>query len=107
MRETEQDLAHHLLAHRERGYSIAYVLKKSRLRYSIQVGLLLLFAVGFFAIGDLLHKGLCLWAIGIFFGAFARDLGWLLRIREQWPFTQKIIKWQDVENIAEGRASAS
>ena len=76
-------------------------------RYLIQIGLLFALAISFVASDVLWYKGLCLWAIGLFVGAIARDFGWLLVIRRQWPFTQKIINWRYVEAIAEGRAAGS
>ncbi|NOZ86082.1 MAG: hypothetical protein GXP49_07430 [Deltaproteobacteria bacterium] len=105
-RPTEQDLARHFLAHRNTGYSIAYVLRQSKGRYALHIGILIAFLVGFQATDDLWLKGFCLWAIGMFFGALVRDAGWLRRIKMSWPFTQKITNWRKVEAIAEGRDSA-
>ena len=43
----------------------------------------------------------------MFLGALIRDFGWLRRIKKLWPFTQKIINWQKVEDVAEGKESAN
>lgn len=107
MKQTEQELARHMLAHRSKGYSLAYVLRKSAVRYTIQVSILGIFVIWFLKTDELWYKGLCLWAIGMFIGALARDVGWLRRIKHQWPFTQKIINWQRVEDIAEGKESTN
>ncbi|MBT7162402.1 MAG: hypothetical protein HN904_06455 [Victivallales bacterium] len=104
---TEQDLARHLLVHRRNGYSAGYVLRKSVRRYAVLVGILALFVIWFHATDGLWYKGLCLWSIGMFVGALARDVGWLLRIKAQWPFTAKVVDWQKVEDLAEGRDPAS
>lgn len=96
-----------MLAHRSKGYSLGYVLRKSMLHYAILVGALGLLVVWFFTTDQLWYKGLCLWGIGMFTGALARDFGWLRRIKDQWPFTQKIINWQRVEDIAGGKESAN
>ena len=106
-KQTEQQLARHMLAHRAKGYSLAYVIRKSALRYAIHIGLLALFVIWFFATDELCYKGLCLWGLGAFVGALARDFGWLRRIKAQWPFTEKIINWQTVEDLAEGNGYAN
>ena len=102
-RQTEQAMARHYLAHRQAGYSIPYVLRRSAGRYALLIGLLLLFLAGAYLARDRWDSGFCLWGIGVATGAFARDAGWLRRIKRQWPFTQKIINWQKVEEIAEGK----
>jgi hypothetical protein len=104
---TEQEIARHFLKHRESGYSIAYVLRRSRLRYAFHVAVLLAFIVIFHTTDDLWLKGFSLWAIGMFLGALVRDFGWLRRIKRTWPFTQKITDWQKVEDIAEGKEPAN
>ena len=80
-KQTEQQLAQHMLAHRSKGYSLGYVLRKSVLRYAILVSVLALLVVWFSTTDQLWYKGLCLWGIGMFTGALARDCGWLRRIR--------------------------
>ncbi len=104
---TEQALARHFLKHRETGYSITYVLRRSKLRYGFHVAVLVAFTAVFNTTDDLWLKGFSLWAIGMFLGALVRDFGWLRRIKKSWPFTQKITDWQRVEVIAEGRESAN
>ncbi len=104
---TEQELARHMLAHRSKGYSLGYVLRKSAARYVVHVCILVLFVIWFRTTDELRYKGLCLWGIGMFIGALARDAGWLRRIKKQWPFTEKIINWQTVEDIAAGKTSAN
>ena len=101
--QTEQNLALHLLAHREKGYSIAYVLRHSRILYAILVGILLLNVIGFCATDDLLSKALYLLGVGLVFGVLVRDAVWLCMIKRQWPFKQRIINWQKVEEIADGK----
>jgi hypothetical protein len=41
----------------------------------------------------------------MFAGGILRDFGWLRHIKRQWPFTQKIIDWQKVEDLAEEQES--
>lgn len=104
---TEQELARHMLTHRSKGYALGYVLRKSAVRYMVHVGILVLFVIWFRTTDELWYKGLCLWGIGMFIGAITRDYGWLRRIKKQWPFTEKIINWQTVEDIADGKTSAN
>ena len=95
--EKEKQLALHLLAHKEKGYSILYVLKKSKLRYCIFILLLGLFIWGFLETLNLTF----LFMAGMFTGALLRDFSWLRGIKGSWPFKQKIIDWDKVEKIAE------
>jgi len=104
---TDQQMAQHFLKHREADYSIAYVLRRSKLRYGFHVAVLAAFIVVFNTTDDLWLKGFALWAIGMFLGALVRDLGWLRRIKKSWPFTQKITDWKKVEELAEGETSAN
>ncbi len=103
----EQELARHLIKHRDAGYSIAYVVRRSRVRYGIHIAVLVGFVVLFYTTEDLWLKGFSLWAVGMFLGALVRDVGWLRRIKRNWPFTQKITDRQKVEDIAEGKESAN
>ncbi len=104
---TEQDIAQHFLKHRETGYSIAYVLRRSKVRYGIHIAVLIGFLVLFHTTDDLWLQGFSLWAVGMFLGALCRDFGWLRRIKRTWPFTQKITDWEKVEAIAKGNESAN
>lgn len=75
------------------------MLRQSKARYAILLGLILL--SGFAAAeidADIANPAL--WVFGLFSGALLRDIGWLRRIRGQWPFTEKIIDWRKVETIA-------
>ena len=105
-RPTEQELARHFLKHRDAGYSITYVLRRSKVRYGIHIAVVVGFIVVLQTTDDLWLKGFSLWAIGMYLGALLRDFGWLRRIKKSWPFTQKITDWQKVEAIAEGKESA-
>ena len=93
-------MAKHYLAQRDREYSIAYVLRRSKRRYAFHIALMVVFVIGCTAAEDLWLKGFCLWSFGMYFGALCRDAGWLRRIKKAWPFTQKIIDWKKVEEIA-------
>ena len=38
---------------------------------------------------------------GLIVGALARDLGWLIYAKKTWPFQEKVIDWQKVEQFAD------
>ncbi len=99
---TEQEMAKNYLAHRDREYSIGYVLRKSMRRYALHLGVTAVLVVGSAISEDLCLKGFCLWGFGMFFGALCRDFGWLRRIKKTWPFTRKVVDWQKVEEFARG-----
>lgn len=103
---TEQELARHFLKHRDTGYSIAYVLRRSKVRYGIHIAVLVGFLLVFHTTDDLWLKGFSLWAVGMYLGAVLCDFGWLRRVKKSWPFTLKITDWEKVEAIAEGKGSA-
>ena len=95
--EKEKLLALHLLAHKEKGYSILYVLNKSKFRYMILFllsGLLIWWSLESLNI-------FIVFSAGMLVGAFFRDFGWLRRIKASWAFNQKVIDWNKVEEIAE------
>jgi len=106
-KQTEQEIARHFLKQRDAGYSIAYMLRRSKVRYGLHIAVLAGFLMVFNTTDDLWFKGFSLWCVGMFLGALCRDLGWLYRIKKAWPFTQKVTDWQKVVEIAEGKESAT
>ncbi len=95
--------ASYLLHHKEQGYSIMYVIRKSAIRY-----LILFFALVFFIL--LYHARYIVFSgfvfiIGLVIGAIARDVGWFRQSRRLWPFYDKVIDWSKVRQIAEGKTS--
>jgi len=104
-RETERRIARLYLAQRECGYSGAAFVRAAKWGYVILGACLVLVAIIFSATDELWAKGLCLWAAGMLLGAVLRDVGWFRRIKMNWPFTEKIIDWQKVEEIASEDAS--
>ncbi len=99
--QSDQQLATHILAHRG-GYSLRYVLQQSKLRYLFIVILLCAFCVGAVFAEDNFIWGFCLWGIGMSFGTIIRDIGWLRRIKQQWAFTERILDWSKIEELASG-----
>lgn len=97
--QSDHQLARHYLAHRK-GYSLGYVFRQSRIRYAVLGSLLLVSALLFLLTDDYIIKGFCLWAIGVWFGAIVRDFGWLRNIKQQWSFTERVIDWNKIEELA-------
>jgi len=96
---TDKFFANNLLEKRKANSTILYCYKRT-LKVNIisifvcLIGTALLFmldiGIGFPAI-----------YLGLFIGAFARDLGWFISIKKSWPFTEKVIDWQKVEELAD------
>jgi hypothetical protein len=95
--EKDKQLALNLLIHREKGYSILYVLKKSKFRYMILIAVSGALTWWYFKNQNIAF----LFVAGMFIGAMSRDFGWLRRIKGLWSFNQKVIDWDKVERIAE------
>jgi hypothetical protein len=105
--KNEQELAKHLLVHKERNYSVLYILRRSVWRYAFLVGAAVAMLLAFFHADDSSVKLFFIWAFGMLGGALLRDFAWLRQIRTHWPFTKKITDWARVEEIAEGKGSAN
>ena len=87
-----------MLETRERGVSYGLFLRKSARPYLI---LLLVYGV-------LLSVLVCLdlWMpfvlmVGMLLGCLLRDVGWVRRIKQTWPFTLKTTDWDIVQRLAE------
>ena len=93
-------LAKAYLAHRDKNYSAAYILKGAIGHYVIQTVFFLLFAIGAFTMNTPYLRGLCIFCVGMGIGSFIRDAGWFRRMKAQWPLTKTFIDWPKVEAIA-------
>ena len=105
--DRRQALARHLLAHREQGYSIRYVLRRSARRYVLSLLMLTALILGIAFAPDPPLRSFCTLGCGMYIGALLRDVGWLLRIKKNWPFSCEVTDWVKVTSIAEGDASAT
>jgi len=101
-KKTEQQLAKHMLTHRADGYSLLYVLRKSAWRYVLSVILVLILLTALAGTHDSILKFAFLLGAGMLLGAMVRDVGWLRRIKTNWPFSEKVTDWEKVERIARG-----
>lgn len=70
----------------------------------VVIGLLMSFAVG--APEDLALNRSIFCLTGIFIGRIIRDMIWLKDIVDAFPFTEKVINWEKVEEIADQRQIA-
>ena len=103
----EKQFARLMLAQREKGCSVASLVRRSAWRFL----LLLLLAAGMLGVclttGNPAKQLLFLWGSGMFTGAILRDIGWMRRIRKTWPFSKKVTDWAKVEAIAKGEDGQS
>jgi hypothetical protein len=44
--------------------------------------------------------------LGVFVGGLARDVGWMLRFRRDWPTLDRVLDWQRVEQELAKKPSA-
>lgn len=100
MKQADQERAHHLLVHRRTGYSFWHVLSVSRYRYLMSFAAVAVLVFVWCHAGDPFLKTFCLFGVGMYTGAFLRDFGWLRRLKMNWPFTERVIDWKEVEEIA-------
>lgn len=100
--QQEQKLAQHMLAHREKGFSVGYVIRRSAWHYLILLALTTVMLAATVTTEDRLLQLFFMWGFGMFAGAILRDVGWIRRIKKNWPFSQKVTDWPKVEAIAQG-----
>lgn len=100
----ERQRCAHLLETRERGFRLFDVLRKNRTTYALHLILMsTLIALGFQLEG--VWQSAAAAGSGMLAGALLRDLGWLRRVRQNWPLTERITDWHEVERIAGTRSS--
>ena len=92
-------LAKYLLENKEKGFSISQGLRRSWKRLLFRVVIITLAVFYYFNVSP---NGAFLLGIGILFGATLQDIGWVWRIGKTWSFTEEIINWEKVEQIASG-----
>lgn len=99
-RPSDQLLAKRMLDTRERGFSIALLLRRNTKRY------LFLFAAITLAIVTLAANDFwaaCHVVLGILIGALLRDIGWYRVMGRTWPFSEKVTDWAKVQGLADGK----
>lgn len=97
---TDHALAKAYLVHRERDFSALYIIRGAIGLYSLQVAMFIVFLAGAFLLPPGPLKTFCIWGFGVEMGTFARDAGWLRRMKAQWPLTKSFIDWPKVEILA-------
>lgn len=103
MRSSDRRRARHLLEHRAKGFSITRVLRQSLGAYLILAALIATLIAIHGNTDRPSVRAVCLWGGGVFCGVFLRDFGWLRRIKQGWPLTEKLTDWRKVEAVAAGR----
>lgn len=97
-------LARRMLSNRAHGYAISHFYLLHLPRYAVTV-LLYSALIGTAVLAELYSVGV--FTFGLIVGAFARDLGWFMSIRKSWPFTEKVVDWDKVEELAGGDEPAT
>ena len=95
---SDQALARRLLSMRSEGpYRYRAFLKLNAWRYLFQIALhsLMLAILALLGVWPLF-----IFLLGIVFGVFLRDVGWVRSTRRVWPFTVKVTNWDIVERLA-------
>jgi hypothetical protein len=103
METYEQKLACHLLTRRDRDQSVPALLWQSRVRY-LAVLLILSGSIWLtFQTRAPEWQSLGVFATGMAVGVLARDIRWLRTLNHNWAFHRRVIDWDKVEALAEGR----
>ncbi len=101
----DQTQCKYLLELKDTDYSLIMFF---RLNWGKYLRLFLILALGvYFALESGMPRYVGLFVCGMSVSAFLRDLGWLVKIKKNWPLTVRITNWELVRNIAEGKDSVS
>lgn len=98
----DQILARRMLANRENGCSISHFYRLNYGRYLISA---FIFAALIATTAALELYPLAVFSFGLIVGTIARDLGWFLAIQRTWPFTERVIDWAKVAELAQTETS--
>ena len=98
MRPSDQVLAKRMLETRERGISFGLVLRRSMRGYLF---LFLVFGVVLGWLAWIEYWPPFVLMLGMLVGCLLRDVGWIRRIKQTWPFTLKVTDWEIVRELAE------
>jgi hypothetical protein len=99
-KRSDKFLANFLLKRSKAKSSLPFFYKANLKHYLICVS----FFAGVMAFCWFLMEGnipLLLFALGVFWGTVARDLRWFISMKKGWPFTEKVINWEKVAELAD------
>ncbi len=94
---SDRTLARRLLEYREHGYSLPLFFQGARRSYAIVV---LVYGIPVVACAVLQSWLVCCFMLGVLCGVPLRDLGWARAFGRAWPFNQKVIDWNKVQDLA-------
>ncbi len=97
--QRERNTALIMLKQREEGWSFTFAIRVMKIRFMLYLSLIII-SVVFLLVSPNLFNHWFILIIGMVFGALLRDIGWLLRIKKSWPFTEKTTDWSKVKEIA-------
>ncbi len=96
---SDQYYAQNMLETQEEGFSAWLLIRRSTRQYLLLIGVnALMFTL--LAMTD--NEMYMLLFGGLLGGALLRDLAWMRRIKQSWPFSEKVTDWEKVRELAEG-----
>ncbi|WJG10922.1 hypothetical protein [Aliiglaciecola sp. LCG003] len=93
----EVDYAKQMLDNREQGISVFHSLRKMKGRLLFRLFVLFISVACYFTLND---APAFLLIVGMVIGTTLQDIGWLQSISKAWPFTVKVINWDQVTEVA-------
>jgi hypothetical protein len=93
----EVDYAKQMLDNREQGISVLHSLRKMKGRLLFRLFILFISVAFYFTLND---APIFLLIVGVVIGTTLQDIGWLQSISKAWPFTAKVINWNQVTEMA-------
>jgi hypothetical protein len=101
---SDRTLARWLLEHRDNGYFISAILRRSARGYAVCLLILGVFA-GILALAEsigLFPASPTTFMVGLAAGMLLRDFGWFRLLKRQWSFRERTTDWNEVERLARG-----
>jgi hypothetical protein len=100
MSMTDQKRAASLLARRaDPPSAMRSILAQGRFRIPVAVGIALMIWLCYSLGGEKVGAGL----VGLWFGALLRDVRFAFEVERVWPFTERVIDWEKVQDLASGK----
>jgi len=101
---SDQYYAQHMLETRNEGFSARLLIRRSTRQYSLLIGVNALM----FTLLALTDNEMCMLLFGgLLAGALLRDLAWMRRIKQSWPFSEKVTDWEMVRELAQDEVLAA
>ncbi len=93
----EKEKAKRLLEHKKNGFSYRLTYRGMRNRYFLYLTSILILL---YLATQSRENAILYILVGLFIGTFLRDYSWIKAMKLTWSFTEKIIDWEKVKQIA-------